>query len=675
MRLKEFRITNYRSVNSSGPIEVRQRTVLVGRNESGKTNLLRALQSLNPPGGTEELLFVKDFPRDRRREEFSKGLPVVETLWELTDEEQKHLAENYPRASAIKAVSIHRDYGGKRWVSWDPLPELEIDLSAVSDSVEKIGRSIRGALSGKSEETSNLVLTAFRAFSETVQDKDSGLRVRAKQALGAVDTFEASITSATLQLPEGARSQLDKLRSQISLITNDDAASDRAREAILNQLPTFIYLDEYPRIEGHQDIPALVERLESGLEEADERFLKLCKVAGLDPKELDDLLSQDHEQRQQLANRAGAIVTKKIRQLWSDRRLKVRFNLDAGHFDTLVSDPNALYDVEVNLNERSRGLKWFFSFFITFAADTAGGPAENAILLLDEPGLFLHALAQRDLLNLFAGDFTNQIIFTTHSPFMIPTDDLPSIRTVNIDEKVGTTVTNDPTGDRLTLFPLQTALGYDLSQTLFVGERNLVVEGVSDYWYLSSVSDYLTENGSAGLTEDLVLTPAGGAQKVSYMLALLTSQRLHVLVLLDDEMRSRNTAEELVRSKLIREENVVFVSEGFREPPDGGADIEDLLSDEVFHRLVVDSYGKELDGKDLHLNEHIPRIVRRYEDAFERLGLSFNKMRPAKLFLRRIADEPDSMMVPETMKRFSKLFVVIEERLGKQLKRDQDPFR
>lgn len=674
VRLREFRVKNYRCVNDSGPIEIRRRTVLVGRNESGKTNLLLALQSLNPPGGTKELSFVKDFPRDRRREDFSEELPVVETFWELTDEEQEHLAEVYPRASAVREVGIHRDYGGKRVVALMGLPELELDISVVLESVEKIGRSIRGALRGKDEKTSDSVLSSLRAFSETIEGDRSQIRMWANKVLEAVDNFQESITSAGLQLPEGARSQLGKLRSPISHITGDDQASNLARDFILNQLPVFIYLDEYPRIEGHQDIPALVQRLESGLEDGDERFLKLCKVAGLDPKELNDLLAQDHEQRQQLANRAGAIVTRKIRQLWSDRELKVRFNLDAGHFDTLVSDPNAFYDVEVNLNERSRGLKWFFSFYITFAADTAGGPAENAILLLDEPGLFLHALAQRDLLNHFAGDFTNQIIFTTHSPFMIPTEDLPSIRTVNIDEKTGTTVTNDPTGDRLTLFPLQTALGYDLSQTLFVGERNLVVEGVSDYWYLSSVSDYLREKSSAGLMDGLVLTPAGGAQKVSYMLALLTSQSLRVLVLLDDERRSRDTAEELVKSKLIREENVVFVSEGFREPQDGGADLEDLLTDDIFHRLVVDVYAKELDGNQLQLNEHIPRIVKRYQDAFERLGLSFNKMRPAKLFLRKMAEEPDSVMTPESANRFKRLFDVIEDRLEKQLRRDREPF-
>ena len=86
----------------------------------------------------------------------------------------------------------------------------------------------------------------------------------------------------------------------------------------------------------------------------------------------------------------------------------------------LISDPTQVFDVEVNLNERSRGLRWFFSFYVTFSADTKGGVAQNAILLLDEPGLFLHIESQKDLQLHFEKDFYNQIIYTTHSPFMIP---------------------------------------------------------------------------------------------------------------------------------------------------------------------------------------------------------------------------------------------------------------
>ena len=219
--------------------------------------------------------------------------------------------------------------------------------------------------------------------------------------------------------------------------------------------------------------------------------------------------------------------------------------------------------MEVNLNERSRGLDWFISFYITFSADTKGGSSQNAILLLDEPGLYLHALSQGDLLRHFAADFDNQIIYTTHSPFMVPTENLDAIRTVSIDQETGTTVSNDPAGDSRTLFPIQAALGYSLSQSLFVGPNNLIVEGVTDFWMLSSASSYLESLGKTGLPDDLTLTPAGGAQKIPYMVALLTSERLQVLVLFDEEKQSRTTRDELVKAKLIRDNNIVFVTEGF----------------------------------------------------------------------------------------------------------------
>src|SRR5690606_31666643 len=131
---------------------------------------------------------------------------------------------------------------------------------------------------------------------------------------------------------------------------------------------------------------------------------------------------------------------------------------------------------------------------------------------------------------------------------------LDSIRTVNISEDSGTTVTNDPTGDSRTLFPLQAALGYDVAQSLFVGPNNLVVEGVTDYWYVSSVSGHFSDVGLPSLNPEVTMTPAGGAQKISYLVALLTSEELNVLVLLDSEKSSKATKDELVKSKLIAEQ-------------------------------------------------------------------------------------------------------------------------
>src|SRR5262249_42821761 len=157
----------------------------------------------------------------------------------------------------------------------------------------------------------------------------------------------------------------------------------------------------------------------------------------------------------------------------------------------------------------------------------------------------------------------------------------------------------------------QMALGFSLSQSLFVGPDNLIVEGVTDYWYLSSASEYLSGKGSPSLPKGLTITPAGGAQKVGYMVALLTSERLRVLLLLDEEKQARKTFDELVKAKLIHGANVLFTSGAFTTAP-SEADIEDLLDPAVFNALVAESYKTELQGKTLSLNGNIPRIVKRY---------------------------------------------------------------
>lgn len=296
--------------------------------------------------------------------------------------------------------------------------------------------------------------------------------------------------------------------------------------------------------------------------------------------------------------------------------------------------------------------------------------------MLDEPGLFLHALSQADLLRHLSVDFTNQIVYTTHSPFMVPTENLDAIRTVSIDQDAGTTVSNNPTGDSRTLFPIQAALGFTISQSLFVGPSNLIVEGVTDFWILSCVSDYLSGLGRPGLPNDLTLTPAGGAQKVPYLVALLTSERLRVMVLFDDEKKARSTKAELVQEKLIRDNNVVFVTEGFLATgAPSEADVEDLIDAAVYDALVMESYQTELAGKTLRLNPNVPRIEKRYEQAFGDLGLEFHKTRPARLFLNKSATQPAAVMTSTTLENFGRLFARVSQLHAKNIARAAEPFR
>lgn len=675
MRLESFNVTNFRSINDSGLVDVSQITAILGRNESGKSNLLRALHSLNPAEGFSALSPIKDFPRHRRLEECTDDTHVVSTRWSLDADEQAELVEIFPRAVGVRYVTVSRPYSKKHFVVLDDLSAQAFEDADIKGKIRKVVPAVKAAAEKVAETLKAPLEKAADVFDSAMMLIPDSFKW-SENAAKALQELRKAIAAADAELSDKQDQLIVELEELAASIVNDKAAKAKAFTWVVDNIPEFIYVDEYPELHGHQDIAEyLARKSQSKMTTADRNFEKLCKVAGLDPQKLQDLLSKnDQETRNQLANRAGSVVTSEIRRLWKDRALKVRFNLDAHHIDTLVSDPNATYEVEVNLDERSRGFQWFFSFYITFFADTKGGHAEDAILLLDEPGLYLHARSQTDLLGHFEKDFKNQIIYTTHSPFMVPTHRLESVRTVSIGEINGTTVTNNPTGDSRTLFPLQAALGYNIAQSLFIGSNNLVVEGVTDYWILTTVSAYLSEQGRIVLDDRLTITPVGGAQKVSYMVTLLTSEEQNVLVLLDQEKDAETTKDYLVRSKLITEQNVIFVSEAFVAPVPSEADVEDLLDPAVYETFVRESYASELTGKTLTLNAKIPRIVKRVEVGLTELGIKFNKTRPARLLLTKMASDPASVITEVSEKRFETLFKIINERLAKHISRGAPPF-
>ena len=487
MQLSTFRIKNFRSIQDSGEISASAITAILGRNESGKSNLLRALTHVNPVGGLKSLNSVKDFPRNRRLEECSERTPVAVTTWALDEYEQTQISKIWPRTRLGEPITITRLYGETRTILI-PRDDLPFNADSIEKAVQKIVAGAKAAASRVEDATAKSVLEAAADTFKTAAAPQEDAQAWATAALAAIEILRTEMAKADEDLTDKQEDVLADLHKDAQAISGDEKAHAAARAWLIGRLPKFVYFDDYPEIPGHQNIPAYLQRKAEGASKTpDENFEKLCKVAGLDPTKLQELQKSDTEQRNQLANRASSVVSLELQKRWTDRKVKVRFNLDGDDLQTFVSDTAHTFDVDVNLNERSRGFQWFFGFYTAFAADTDNGDKDTAILLLDEPGLYLHAKSQGDLLTHLEDDFNNQILYTTHSPFMVPTKHLDWVRTVNISEADGTTVTNDPTGDRRTLFPLQAALGYDLSQSLFLGGSNLIVEGVS-YVELSNPS-------------------------------------------------------------------------------------------------------------------------------------------------------------------------------------------
>lgn len=124
-------------------------------------------------------------------------------------------------------------------------------------------------------------------------------------------------------------------------------------------------------------------------------------------------------------------ITDDMFEYWTtNQNLEIRFDIEhtANNVRYLnIRIYNSKYRVTLPLKNRSKGFLWFFSFLVWFSK-IQGNTNSKYILLLDEPGLSLHASAQSDLLRFIDEKLAPeyQVIYTTHSPFMI--DSLSSMR-------------------------------------------------------------------------------------------------------------------------------------------------------------------------------------------------------------------------------------------------------
>ncbi|WP_425513616.1 ATP-dependent nuclease [Akkermansia muciniphila] len=238
-------------------------------------------------------------------------------------------------------------------------------------------------------------------------------------------------------------------------------------------------------------------------------------------------------------NAATIRLTNAIREVWNltqDSRdaNKLRIKVDGQYLKVVVEDE---LGVEVELDQRSEGFQWMVSFYVVFFAE-ASDKHKNVILLLDEPGQSLHALKQAEFRETLSKLSTkNQTIYTTHSPFLVGTNELDKVRVVEmVDRTTGTKVHLSLTAtDDDAIIPLQEALGYDLAQSMFFHKKNLVLE---------RLSNLLMAAGKNGINEQIALIPANCASKVVYFATILRAQNLKIAALLDSDAEGELAAKQ-----------------------------------------------------------------------------------------------------------------------------------
>ena len=653
MKLTTVRITDFQSIQDSTEFDIDNVTCLVGKNESGKTALLKALYRLNPINEKDSQFdVIDDYPRGT-----------------VNDYEEQITSGNQEPALVVQATYIL---------------ELE-DINAVKEVFgPECFKDENPTTTLKKGYSNELIVFDLNLDTEAILKhlvEDAGL-----PAPLVTNLFELQTVTEKLQLlTSGEQTEASqKLTPILQSISNHGFTETVFNQILSNRIPKFLYFDEYYQMKGQENIEALQTRVANNqLEDSDHPLLGLIDLARLN---LDQIINpQRTETLIAKLEAAGNSLTQSVLTYWSqNQHLRMKFDIrpaQPGDPPGMTTGTNIWGRVEdtrhyvtTSLGTRSRGFVWFFSFLAWY--QHLRREYKNLILLLDEPGLSLHAKAQADLLRYFEIELTphHQLIYTTHSPFMVDPRHFDRVRIVQdlsiesdsdnlSDEQMGTKViTEILEAIPDSLFPLQGALGYEIHQTLFIGPNSLVVEGASDLLYIETMSALLQQKGETGLSPDWTITPVGGSDKVPTFVALIgANTKLNIAVLIDYQKKDQQMIENLYKKKLLKKNHVLTYADfvGNNE-----ADVEDMFDPEFYLKLVSEEFQKPLTVNDLPPGP--PRIVRRLEDHFENNplpnGVKFNHYRPALYFSKNFGSL-ESDLSESDLDRFQKAFDALNELL------------
>jgi predicted ATP-dependent endonuclease of OLD family len=661
MIITRFRLQNYKNFDDTDWIEVEHPTVFVGKNEVGKTSLFRGLSKLNP-SDRADYDRLKDFPRNRLTSDYHlKDWPAASAVFTLEKDESNHVRELYPKIKNLNEISVTRYYSGKLEIEFGLKHEyltnneiIKIILEWIKHVSELIGPDDKGPII---QGMKNSIIPKLEQATNAL--KQDGLEEcvdldRLESLFQIIDTnvneeWQTKVLSKIIK-------QEEKLKDYQSITEQIYEVHDYLEES----LPIFVYFDEYGIIDTAVNIPRFIVDMKEYPNDLGVRSKKcLFEHVGLDIETLNKLDPTDPnktleelrrlaDERHILMNSASQEMTQKFQNWWEQRKHQFRYQIDGPHFRVWVSDN---FDPsEIELDERSKGLQYFFSFYLVFLEE-AEKRHKNSILLLDEPGLHIHAGAQQKIVQFLETlAEKNQLMYTTHSPFMIDGDKLENVRIIYEDKRSKKSKISQDTwpSDQEALFPLQAGLGYSIAQTLFYAKRQLIVEGLSDFEIIKAMNHNLSDDDRVTLDSKVVVVPAGGTRKIMPLASMLIGHKVKTAVLLDgDDVGKRKDKELRKRLKL----NTLLITD-YIDAEEG--EIEDLFEESLYFKAVETSYPDiELDFTEAEEKEKC--ISKKVKALFERKGEEFEKWKPMRILSEwaRSGEEPISK---QTKKRFEKMF-------------------
>ena len=601
MIIKSAKISNFKSItNEHNVLPVEDTiTALIGKNESGKSNVLQSLGLLKPWS-----------PLDNNYKKFmTRGQnepPLLSILLSFTNKETKL----YPNAK--EDTIIYYDYSDvKIEGGLSVLISKDTTLSSAIETLHSIATSNELKLG-----TTNA--NAFRTYSNKLKNIHLKIYSNIFSELNSIKEF---IVNSSAESRDKYAELVDvvknKLRNYYNLIPQ---VYYRSSDSVLKDTYTF---DEIKKLFGNDNL-----------------FNSLMVAANINKDTLFGAFQNVNDgalktSRKSIQNGINEVV-KKFNEFYTQEPIALDFDVEGQTARLFI---NTL-DKYMSFSERSNGLKWYFSLFI----DTEAKINKNRpiLYLLDEPGVYLHVKAQKELLQYFNRlcNDGNQVIYTTHSPFMINNNNVYNVRAVEKDKNGNSNIHKSIYSHQLsekskleTLSPLIEAFGMDLKDNIgpqYI-KNNIIVEGVTDNMYLTAMMKYF--NISEENQPNII--PCAGVNNVNLVASILIGWGCNFKIVLDHDPQGFSEYKVITQKTSLLDDNIVF-----------------------FVNLKKPEKEKDVKGENsattesLISNEDNEKLFNKYD------GTKSTKPLAAKEFLDRVSN---GEIIPsvKTCENFKKLFVAL----------------
>lgn len=550
MKIVKFRIKNYKSIKDSGECYLSNEiTVLAGKNESGKTSVLEALEDFNIDKNIrEKAIPILD----------EENKPEITITFQIDFNDLNNIFEENECGLKINKkveISIIKSY-----------PD-EYSIEELPESLDKLFEKYNGELIKKQKKINKKILRiegiSFNQERESVGNENVAEQYQMKDFISHIKPQIQQISNE--ETKKGALNLIEEIENIETEINNIMDLKENLADEIKQLIPNFILFEPYKTLPNKVPITEL---------DSEEFISDLAKVSDFN---IETIKSEDYRKKQKHKHDINIKFNKGYQEYWVQDETNVKVDWDSNHVFFWVEENNIPYEPEI----RSKGKQWYLAFYIKLTARS--NEEKNNIILIDEPGLYLHAKAQEDVLRKL-GETSKKtpIIFSTHSPYLIDPNNLDRIRLVVKDDDNGTEIKKiTAKADKDTLTPILTAIGENLTLGIRTDKKNSIVsEGFSDYIYLCAFKKILKNN------EDINIVPSVGADTAVYVGSILFGWGLDPIFILDNDVKGKKVKNKL-KSKLgIDEKRIIFILESTGE-------VEDILSKSDFKKFVLED--EELD--------------------------------------------------------------------------------